>query len=150
MATVKVAVKYSNREHLRIYEVSSDADFAAVKDVVKATGAKYDGAFERKWWVAKKADLDALKAAGLTVKNADFEIDTRREAVIFVATGESAARLEVQTRFGGRVNLRNEDWERLAGYRDELQAAYNKSDEALGPVFLRIAEECARLVIIEE
>ena len=150
MATVRIAVKYTNREYLRIYDVSGDAEFEVVKDAVKDTGAKYDGGFDRKWWVARKAGLNALKDAGYTVKNADFEIDTRRDGVVFNATGETVAHLEVQNRWCARQRLRDEDWERLARYRDEMQAAYNESDAALGPVLLRIREETGRPVIVED
>jgi len=149
MATVRVAVKYSNREFLRIYDVSSDAEFEVVKDAVKATGARYDGGFERKWWLANKAGLQALKTAGYTVANADFEIDARRDGVVFNPSGETVAHLEVQSRYGMRQRLRDQDWERLARYRDELQAAYKVSDDALSPVLLRIREETSRPAIVE-
>lgn len=149
MATVRVAVKYSNREFLRIYDVSrDDAEFSIVKDAVKDTGARFDGGFDRKWWVCKKAGLALLKEQGYTVKNADFEIDTRRDGVVFNATGETVAHLEVQNQGCGRMRLRDEDWDRLARYRDELQAAYNESDDALAPVLARIHDECARPVVV--
>ena len=150
MATVRVAVKYTNREFPRVYDISSDASFEIVKDAVKATGARFDGGFERKWWLARKAGLNALKDAGYTVKNADFEIDTRRDGVVFNATGETVAHLEVQNRWSARLRLRDEDWDRLARYRDEMQAAYNESDATLGPVLLRIREETDRPVIVED
>ena len=150
MATVRVAVKYTNREFLRIYDVSrDDAEFEVVKDAIKATGARFDGGFDRKWWVARKAGLNALKDAGYTVKSTDFEIDARRDGVVFNATGETVAHLEVQNRWGTRLRLRDEDWDRLACYRDELQAAYNESDDALVPVLTRVTEECARPVIVD-
>lgn len=155
MATVRIAVKYTNREYLRIYDISGDAEFEVVKDAVKDTGAKYDGGFGRKWWVARKAGLDTLKAAGYTITNADFEIDAPRHGVVFIATGETVAHVEwrrlVNTYLGGiEPRLRDEDWDRLARYRDELQAAYNKSDEALRPVILRIRKEARHPVIVED
>ena len=149
MATVRVAVKYTNREFPRVYDISSDAPFEIVKDAVKATGARFDGGFERKWWLATKAGLQALKAAGYSVKPADFEIDARRDGVVFTPTGETVAHLEVQSRYGMRQRLRDQDWERLARYRDELQTAYKVSDDALGPVLLRIREETSRPAIVE-
>jgi len=149
MATVRVAVKYTNREFPRVYDISSDASFEIVKDAVKATGARFDGGYERKWWLATKAGLQALKAAGYSVKPADFEIDARRDGVVFTPTGETVAHLEVQSRYGMRQRLRDQDWERLARYRDELQAAYKVSDDALSPVLLRIREETSRPAIVE-
>ena len=150
MATVRVAVKYTNREFPRVYDISSDAPFEIVKDAVKATGARFDGGFERKWWLATKAGLQALKAAGYSAKPADFEIDSRRDGVVFTPSGETVAHLEVQNRWSARLRLRDEDWDRLARYRDEMQAAYNESDAALAPVLLRIREETSRAVIVED
>lgn len=147
MATVRIAVRYSNRQYPRVYDASSNAGFDSVKDAVKATGARFDGT--RKWWLCTKAGLDALKAQGYAVKAADFECDTKEMVVSFVATGEPVVHLRTENSLGGWARPRTEDYDRLGQYQDDLQAAYNRGDAALGPVLERIREECARAIVVE-
>lgn len=73
MATITVAVKYTNRKALggRVYDVAANLDFTALKDEIKATGGRFDGGL--KVWFISNDTLKALKAK-YTVTPADFEV----------------------------------------------------------------------------
>lgn len=105
-----VHIKYSNRENVRFFEVSGE--FNEIKEFVKANGGKFDGT--KKSWSVGKELLAQIKEKFGTV-NADFfpvDIFHNKHQVCFRAYSSLVP-------FSANGDL------------DELQAAYNKSDDEL-------------------
>lgn len=121
-ASLKVEIKYSNRQFSRIYIVASDGEFSDLVAAVKATGATWQPLVKR--WKVNKTQLDALKAA-FSVRNADFEL-RGQSTVIFVATDETVW----QPRVFGYYDAR-EYYDQAQQEMARLQAAYNQSDDVL-------------------
>jgi hypothetical protein len=117
MTYITIAIKFGNRTFSRYYEVTADADFNTLKDAIKATGAKFDGA--QRVWNVNKAGLDTLKSQ-YELKPADFYLVNNLSDVEFKATGSALTD---------------------KSHLNELRDAYNKSDEA----FLKVAAQIGLL-----
>jgi hypothetical protein len=121
MSTVTVSIKYSNRAFERYFDVSAEKDFAALKDEIKATGAKFIAAgFERP--ASWRVSADVLKDL-----RSRYQV-TSRDLTVSMVTWS--------IELGGNIvfcQKHNEDFESWrARYSDLLRAAqeaYNKSDE---------------------
>ena len=114
MDTIEIAVKWSNREMLRVYQVSGGS-FDEMKAAIKAAGGKFDAKYERRWWLVPSANVKALKTA-FSLKTFDFGIDMGN-VVVFRPKGNDAG-----------ITLGQESREAAIALRDRLQAAYAKSD----------------------
>lgn len=130
MATITVAIKFTNRAYERYYDVTADVEFAALKDEIKAGVAKFTGdtitGYSNVWYLRNKAALDALKARHQVTPS-----DVR-----FQALGSTDIVLAAKFVLGWNRKDEFREWETAS--RDvlrELQTAYNQSDEA----FIRAA-----------
>jgi hypothetical protein len=111
----------------KVYDVYGE-DFNAIKNAVKATGAKFDGGTRR--WTVNKAGLDSLKAS-FEVKASDFGWNDAAGNIIFRAERDQV----IYTSSRGGMNPRSRE-EMLEALK-RLQTAYSKSDEE----FAKIADE---------
>lgn len=122
MEKVKVAVRYSNREAERIYNVCGE-NWQEIKDAVKATGAKFDS-INKRWIVPGQAFKDQIKSR-FQIENADFLADGMTGWISSAANGEPIFHCET-------ADVRNGRMSEIAA---QLQAAYNESDAKFAEVF---------------
>ena len=124
MNTVTVAIKYKNRIAPRVWLVKSDENWQTIKDAVKNTPkAKFDSV--KKVWFITPDGLKQLQKR-FTVERRDFYVDNQ-SATIWFAIEHTPITFEFVNEFGGTVWP--PDWGKLKEICNQMQEAYNESDE---------------------
>ena len=136
MATITVTIQYRNRVAPRVYEVSGE-NFDAIKDAIKATGARYDS-LKKRWQLPNKQALADLQAAYQVTAR---DIIIRDNAVVMAADGAILYAPEFRNEMGAHVHDPARLVALLAEVQASLQVAYSVNDATFAQAYQELRDQ---------